>query len=59
MQNTFNDLNEYEDVLVNNSSQIGYGAYSLVRRVKNKKTGVLYALKEVRISKFLNKIRWI
>lgn len=47
IQNQLKSLTDYEEVWVNGSSQLGYGAYSFVKRVKNKKTGKIFAMKEI------------
>ena len=45
--NQLKNLSDYEEVWVNGSCQLGYGAYSTVKRVKHKQTGKLFAMKEI------------
>lgn len=40
-------MDDFEELYIKGSCQLGYGAYSFVKRVKHKKSGKIYAMKEI------------
>ena len=47
IENQLKSLDDYPEVWENGSCQLGYGAYSFVKKVRHKMTGKVYAMKEI------------